>query len=433
MKRAPVARKIAIAIGIAVAVVMLGAALFWKETAALVQAYDALFKLVGLVIGPLLAVLGFTWGLVEKAEWKDKVEEATEARALARAQSEKAEAAQADVNAKVKEIDGLKHDLAAIADTGRLWKLRKNSPFPEYRGWKFDPEGAKIVTIGLFKGGVGKSHLAANFAAYVSERQRKPVLLIDLDFQGSVSASLLTMAGIEPTGSHVDALFSDAADIATLNSKRIHLAKHSGETTLNGGEGLSRAWLVPAEYTLAQVESQLLIDRVFNKSSVLDERYRLAHLLLHPHVRREYALIILDTPPRMTLGTVNALVASHCFIVPTILDHVSSEAVKPFLAQIGLLKSDLELKLDLAGIVASMTRQYELTGNEPRYWKQIEATAKAVIGTEADLLISRNLPRKTQVTENDDLGYFLRDSQGTLRERIYNPIFDELWTRIMEP
>lgn len=433
MKRAPNARKVAAGIGIVVAIVMVGAMVFWKETVLLVESYDALFKLIGLVVGPLLAVLGFTFGLVDKAELKDLAGDAQEARALAERQREVAERARADADSKAKEIEALRHDLATIADSGRLWKLRKNAPFPEYRGWKYDPDGAKIVTVGLFKGGVGKSHLAANLAAYVSERQQKPVLLIDLDFQGSLSSSLLGMAGIEPVGSGVDALLAEDADFATLNAKRLHLAKHGDETALNGGNGLSRAWLVPADYTLAQVESQLLINRVFDKGTILDERYRLAHLLLHPYIRREYALIILDTPPRMTLGTVNALVASHSFVVPTILDRVSSEAIKPFLTQVAMLKSDLQLKLKLAGIVGTMTRLNALSGNETRYRNQVAETAKGVLGPDTDVMIARNLPRKTQITDRDDLGYFLSDADGPLRVRFYDEIFDELWTRIMAP
>lgn len=414
----------------AISILLIIALFNWQETIGLVQRNDAIFKLIGLGIGPILALLGFLWGLLDKAEMKDLTEALGEAKALAGAERESADRARAEVDAKVAHIRRLEHDLRTIADGSRLWKLSSNSPFSTYRGWKHDPRGAKVVTVGLFKGGVGKTHLAANFAAYVSEKQQKPVLLIDLDYQGSLSTQILTAAGLEQKGSKVDALFAAGADLVTLNEQRIHLASQPHGTVLNGGKGLSRAWIVPSDYSLAQVESQLLVDRVFNDVDALDERYRLSHVLLNPDVRREFAVIILDTPPRMTLGTVNALVASHYYVLPVIFDRVSSEAIKPFLAQLALLKSDLDLDVRPAGIVGMMTRQSVLSASELRYRDVVADVANEVLGL-ANHLVVGHIPRKAQVTNADDLGYFLSDSDGPLRERFYNSVFNELWTRIM--
>lgn len=421
-------------IATALVVLVVGGAIYFSDFAlGVVKTYEQAFKLIGLGIGPLLALFGFFWGLVDKAELKHLAHELGEARQRAEDEKKAADEARAEFDAKEARIQALQNDLTAIADAGRLWKLRKNAPFPEFRGWKFDPEGAKVVTFALFKGGVGKSHLAANFAGYVSETRQKPVLLIDLDYQGSLSTFVLSAAGVEPVGSSVDALFDEKARLATLNAKRIHLAKQGPETILNGGRGLSRAWLVPADYTLAQVESKLLIERVVNNAAALDERYRLAHVLLHPDVRREYAMIIIDTPPRMTLGTVNAFVASHSYVVPTILDRVSTEAVRPFLAQVELLKGDLDLDTRLAGIVATMTRQLAVDPTEQKYFDEIADTAKEILRIDHDYRIPQNVPRKKQITDNNDLGYFLSDNGGALSEHFYNAAFSELWTRIMSP
>ena len=91
-------------------------------------------------------------------------------------------------------------------------------------------------------------------------------------------------------------------------------------------------------------------------------RYRLANALLRPEVRQSYAAIVLDMPPRMTLGSINALVASHAFVVPTILDTLSVEAVGQFLTNMKAIKADLRLDLDLAGIVGMLTRQAKPSG-----------------------------------------------------------------------
>ena len=403
----------------------------WPWARDFVESNESLFKLIGLGFGPLLAFLGFFYGLVDKAEIMDITEELGKAKQAAEDEKIEAELARADTARKLETIQTLKSDLAAIANAGKLWKLRDNKPFPDYRAWKYDPEGAKIVTMALFKGGVGKSHLAANFAAYVSEYKQKPVLLIDLDYQGSLSTMILTAADIEPAGSQVDRFFDANADLVTLASNRTHLAHIGSTVALNKGRGLSKCWLAASDYSLSEVESKLLVSRVLDGQFDIDERYRLAHLLLQPAVRRDYSLIIIDTPPRMTLGTVNAFVCSHFFIVPTILDRVSSEAVVPFLRQVDALRKDLDLDLKLAGIVGTMTRQSEMSDNEQKYLDRTVEAAREIEGVGPHDFEVHTLPRKTQVTNSDDLGYFLSDADGSLASRIYNPLFNKLWTRIV--
>ncbi len=261
LKQVHIARQLAFTATGIIILALIVAGAFWQQTAGLVKEYDAILKLIGLGIGPFLAVLGFVWGRVDKAEIKALSEELGGEREKAEgaqkwAQDEKASALEAkrEVEEKVQRIQMLETNLAKIADYGRLWTIKKNAPFADYRAWKYDPLGAKIVTIGLFKGGVGKSHLAANFAAYVSEKKQKPVLLIDLDYQGSLSTVVLGAAGLESPGSNVDALLAEDAGLATLSHNRVHLAKHGLGVALNKGRGLSKAWLVPAEYTLAGVE-----------------------------------------------------------------------------------------------------------------------------------------------------------------------------------
>ena len=422
------------------AIVALFAFFDWHHVEKIAQTHDAVFKIVGQVFGPILALAGFFWGLSEReevAKVNKEIGAANHEMGVKRAEltdkEDKLSAAKHEIDQKSARIDKLESDLETVADSSRLWKLRPNAPFPEYRAWKYDPDGAKIVTVGLFKGGVGKTHLASNFAAYVSERKQKPVLLIDLDYQGSLSTTMILDAGLEQDGSKIDALFAENADLATFTTQRVHLAAKGLEATLNGGKGLSRAWIVPADYTLTQVESKLTVERLIRNRPALDERYRLAHVLLDPQVRRQFAMIIIDTPPRMTLGTINAFVASHSYVVPTILDRVSTEALRPFLRQIKDMKEGLALDCELAGIVGTMTRTISLSAAEQQYRDLAEQTARAILGTPLDPMILQNLPRRAQITNNNDLGYFLRDGEAPMKDRFYDAIFDELWTRIMSP
>ena len=144
-------------------------------------------------------------------------------------------------------------------------------------------------------------------------------------------------------------------------------------------------------------------------------------------------MIIIDTPPRMTLGTINAFVASHAYVIPTILDRVSTEAIRPFLGQVNQLKNDLELDLRLAGIVATMTRIEDLSEAEAKYRTQVMTTAFEMMGRQSEWVVPQNLPRRASITNEEDLGYFHGAGQNRLATLFYDPIFDELWTRIMQP
>jgi chromosome partitioning protein len=403
--------------------------IYWDIAVELIKRYEPLLKLIGLLVAPIFAFIGFLWTRIDKQELKTqarllgaKEKEAEHAQRKLEAAKIKIAAAAAEIEKKLHRIADLEADLVRITNSTQLWKVRERQPFPEYYEWLRDPQGAKIITVGLFKGGVGKTHVAINFAAYVSEQQKKPVLLIDLDYQGSMTSTVLLAAGIEQVGSHVDALLANEADIATMSQKSIHLAP-----------ALSRGWVVPADYTLNNVESQLLLHWMLSTEPGVDVRYRLAHVLLNPVVRRQYAAIIIDTPPRMTLGAVNAFVASHFYLVPTILDRTSSEAVRPFLDNVELMKTDLALDLRLAGIISTMTRETNLKPNEAKYQDRIRDDARELFRNDHDYMIKTNIPRRAAVTNGEtvQLPYFLKDSEHRPLKDVYDAVFADVWSRIM--
>ena len=233
-------------------------------------------RLVSYVASPLIALVSFGFNVKDRFDLKRlqarltkramrlgqaRTEAAAERRNAAQKQAE-AETALNQARQKGAEVARLRNELEGITKgSGQLWKLRPPKPFSEYQSWMRVPNSAPIVTFGNLKGGVGKTTLAGNFAAYVSETLKKPVLVIDLDYQGSLSNMLMLAAEKEVERSEVDALLAPDADLAAFTAARKHLEPK-----------LQRAWLVPASFSLAERENQLLLQWMLDENGSIDVR-----------------------------------------------------------------------------------------------------------------------------------------------------------------
>ncbi len=288
--------------------------------------------------------------------------------------------------------------------------------------------GIPIVVTGNMKGGVGKTTLTANLAAYL-DGQGKRVLLVDLDYQGSLSQTALAAANLARTGSAVDELIRGNKSMgAILQSSQalIPALKHSR--------------ILTCYYEFADTETHEMVDWLValrQGRPIDDVRFRLANLLRDDTVQANYDIVLIDAPPRFSTGTINALCASTHLIIPTVLDQMSAEAVNYFSRDVAAMKRDLFPDLKLAGVVPTLTwRATEFSPRESETIARINATLRPHWGVNNAVLEGAFVPRKQAIGDvsGQGIGYYdAGERRQTLQVRaIFDRVGKEIEKQIWE-
>jgi chromosome partitioning protein len=188
------------------------------------------------------------------------------------------------------------------------------------------------------KGGVGKTAIAVNFAAYCGMKKLK-TLLIDLDPQTNATFSCIS---VQDWQTHA----SKKGTVADLLGARSHANAQGSRKEIQSviRKGVFKnVDLIPSHLDLFTVDLDMA------SATGRENRLRRA---LQP-VQDKYDIIVCDCPPNLTIPTQNALAASSHYIVPVSPDFLSALGVGLLLSRIVELSDELERDLTRAGIIIS--------------------------------------------------------------------------------
>ena len=183
---------------------------------------------------------------------------------------------------------------------------------------------ARVIAVTNQKGGVGKTTTSINVAYFLS-KMGKRTLIIDFDPQGNATSGL----GIDKQ--------ELGATMTEVIMRQIRLAKVVLPTEYKD------LYLAPSTSHLANTEVEL---------AQADGRFARLREALNGVI--DYDFIIIDSPPSLSLLTVNGLVAADYVLLPVQAEFYALEGLGQLLESMKLIRKGLNPSLKLLGVLPTM-------------------------------------------------------------------------------
>ena len=220
---------------------------------------------------------------------------------------------------------------------------------------------AIVICITNQKGGVGKTTTAVNLGYYLAKDKYR-TLIVDFDPQGNATSGLgLDKSELE--ASMVEVMQGTVAlEGAIVPTRHKHLD------------------LVPTTPELANAEVELVSQT--GKFTILKNALS--------RVANDYDYIIIDSPPSLSLLTVNGMIASNYLLLPVQTEFYALEGVAQLLESMKLVRKAMNPHLQLLGILATM------------YDKRTSLSAQVLTEIKKyfkDLTFETTIPRNVRIAE----------------------------------
>ena len=206
----------------------------------------------------------------------------------------------------------------------------------------------EVIAIVNQKGGVGKTTSTINLGVALSREDRR-VLLIDLDPQSNLTMGLVTPDPYKLTNTVRECMERVIRGSDPLVEDAI----------LTSIEGVD---ILPSNLDL--IETEINLGNAVSRETVLKR-------LLKP-LKNKYDYVLIDCPPSLGIFTLNALTAADSVIVPVNPEYFATKGLELLTRTIRSVRSTLNPKLKIKGILLTMTSSRAVFYKEVRSYVQNE-------------------------------------------------------------
>lgn len=252
---------------------------------------------------------------------------------------------------------------------------------------------ATVIAVTNQKGGVGKTTTSVNVAYYLAKFGHQ-TLLVDFDPQGNATSGL----GIEK-----EDLAGTMSDVmtGTLPIEQIIIAT-----------SFQNLRVAPTTSVLANTEVELAqVERRFSRLKQAIES-----------VADAYDYIIIDSPPSLSLLTVNGLIAAKYVLLPVQAEFYALEGLGQLLETMKLVRKGMNPSLELLGVLPTMLDSRTTLSN------QVHAEIKRHFpGKVFEATIPRNIRLAEAPSHGVPIGVYDRFSKGA---RAYKALTKQIVERV---
>lgn len=251
---------------------------------------------------------------------------------------------------------------------------------------------ATVISVTNQKGGVGKTTSAVNIAYYLAKKGKR-TLLIDFDPQGNATSGL---------GVDKQQLTATMTDVILETTPLVDVILPTMHKNL---------FLAPATPHLANTEVELAqANRRFSRLKNAIEN------------TKGYDFVIIDSPPSLSLLTVNGLIAARYVLLPVQAEFYALEGLGQLLETMKLVRKSMNPTLDLIGVLPTM-----VDGRTTLSGQVHEEIKKHFPGKVFKTTIPRNIRLAEAPSHGVPVGAYDKFSKGA---RAYKAVTKEVLERV---